>query len=217
MKSLVASVFFFSACTAANPLYLGPGGQGKPDGATAHDLGATSNDLGTTHHPDLAPICTDGERMCAGAISTVCKSGKVETDRHCPTDGTCAAGYCQPPAAMVGSVEGQECDPNGSPFDGFCLQSSTSLTCQPFITDASNQSLVWVCADAVGPGGIGTSCTHGSECRSGFCGSNGTCFRACDPSPSLGCPQQTNGNPPRCEQVDIDVEGVPLTEYGCVL
>ena len=55
----------------------------------------------------------------------------------------------------------------------------------------------------------------GDDCRSGFCGSNGTCFRAC--LNQADCPIMGNtGQPYRCENVDVTVEGIKVQEKSCI-
>ena len=81
------------------------------------------------------------------------------------------------------------------------------LECQPFV-DPNNRSVQWFCDSPVGAGGPGTSCKQGSECKSGFCGSNGTCFRACKMDFECGGLS--------CNNVEIVVEGVRVQSGSCV-
>jgi hypothetical protein len=130
----------------------------------------------------------------------------LAVDRACPTGATCQTGYCAPPAAA------QSCDAAPGPQENQCLVISTTLSCQPFIV---GQQPVWRCVHAVGAGAIGTVCTAGSQCRSGFCGSNGTCFRAC--VNTIDCPVPATGKPFRCDPtVQITVEGQVVHAGSCV-
>jgi hypothetical protein len=142
--------------------------------------------------------------------SLVCSGGAFEVSRVCPSQSFCANGYCNAPGGNPMS-----CDAAG-PNELDCLTTPTAtLSCQPFV-DPSNpvaSQVKWFCDDPVGVGLPGDPCTTGSECRSGFCGSNGTCFRACTTS----CPAKSHtGMPLHCAAVTIDVEGVMVSATSCI-
>jgi hypothetical protein len=82
--------------------------------------------------------------------------------------------------------------------------------CQPFVKNGGD--VTWACAPPIGNGIVGQKCSHGADCRSGFCGSNGTCFRAC--AFVTDCPN--SGGPYACTPVQITVEGVPVTANSCI-
>lgn len=200
-----------SACTVSNPLYVARDDAGHP----LVDLGHAGGDGGTTDPVDLGgadlttppdPGCTKGERSCDGLGSTVCRNGTFVADRTCPDGSSCHEGYCaQPtdPADITCS------DPNGGQSDTVCFlaTNATALTCQPYV---GSGSVEWYCTPAVSTDGAGTPCMDGKTCRSGFCGSNGTCFRACNSDQE--CPKQASN----CTEVGIAVEGQSITAYSCL-
>ena len=216
---VTVSLLFASSCTVSNPLYAGNG--------TNNDLGIHTdggNSLADLAHlgpsPDLAlpPACVASERSCThGTVesSMACVAGQVQTDRAC-LSSTCADGYCVAPDQPAGSQLGADCAFNGDPNDANCQFSGGMLACQPFVTDPQQGGVDWFCAPAVGQGNSGASCTKSADCRSGFCGSNGTCFRAC--GSDFDCPVSTStGQRYHCSKVSITVEGVRLTDFrSCV-
>ena len=111
---------------------------------------------------------------------------------------------------------GHPCDAGGTAQENQCFSAVTdTLSCEPFITDPSNKMVAWFCAHSVGQGLPGAACTDGSTCRTGFCGSNGTCFRAC--GAGAPCPVPPNGTVPyRCAGVKILVEGVEVQATSCI-
>jgi hypothetical protein len=215
-----------AGCTAPNPNWEGPGtvgsgggGSGGGNGGGAPpDLGAPKGsppDLASPQLPDLAPpppSCTPGERRCSSGAppaSQLCAADGQWSTRVCPVASDpalamCMGDFCQPPGDAQNCLIG-----NGASEDA-CYSLSPTLSCQPFIDPQSN-GWMWFCAKAVGTGGAGDACTHGSQCRTGFCGSNGTCFRGCE-GPG-DCPQHSPQL--QCKQVTIEVEGVQIFENGC--
>ncbi len=213
--STAAAALLLSACTAANPFYVGPtivgsDGSGLSDGGTgAHDLAG--------HPSDLASVCTDGQRQClANTGSGECANGQYMLDRKCPMSSMCMKGYCDPPPSDAATPAGHPCDAGGTAQENQCFSAVTdTLSCEPFITDPSNKMVAWFCAHSVGQGLPGAACTDGSTCRTGFCGSNGTCFRAC--GAGAPCPVPPNGTVPyRCAGVKILVEGVEVQATSCI-
>ncbi|HZS37846.1 MAG TPA: hypothetical protein VFF06_13505 [Polyangia bacterium] len=208
------------ACTVANPSYVGDGADGGgitfPDGSVlGHDGGSGGHvDLASGGQPDLTSLCTGGTRSCVSSpvqASEVCAGGQVVVDRACPTASVCDTGYCAPPP-QGSNGEGDPCDQNqGMPLESNCTAITTDLSCQPFV-DPMDKSVSWTCAQHVGPGLPGQACTSGKQCRTGFCGSNGTCFRGC--FLTVDCPN--NGKPLTCTQVTIEVEGVMVTAGSCI-
>jgi hypothetical protein len=211
MKRL-AVLGLLAACTAPNPSYVGfiptDGGSG-PDGSAIADL-ATPTDLTGS---DLSPVCIDGQRIClAQSGSGVCMGGQFTLDRKCPADSICQKGFCRAPTSGSMPPLGSPCDTGGAQ-ENQCFASVTDqLSCQPFV-NPSSKAVSWACEKPVGAGVPGTACTEGAQCRSGFCGDNGTCFRACHVD--TDCPQ-TNGQLLHCADVKITVEGVAVTTGSCV-
>jgi hypothetical protein len=201
------------ACTRNN-LEYNPFGTSL-DGGNGRDLAGVIVDLAGQPTPrDLATVnnCQADERTCQGNASAGCTNGTAVVDRTCPSASMCVDGYCEPPppSGMFG-VEGRPCVFNGSPTESACtMTGSTEFSCQPFVVDAQNEDVEWVCARAVGMKGRGDACTTGAECRSGFCGSNGTCFRAC-----VG-DRDCNSASQRCADVKIVVEGIEVQERSCI-
>jgi hypothetical protein len=229
MRAALALSLLAFGCTVENPNYAGAGGGGGIGGGGGQpgvdgggqpqppDL-SQGTDAGNLPSPDLAPpACNDGERSCVDSpavASQVCAQGQLSTSRVCPagivqnsSGPTCMNGYCQPPD------NGLDCAQMGGPSDDPCFNNlGVEFTCQPFV-DAQAQGASWFCAGAVGMGASGAPCQNDNECRSGFCGSNGTCFRAC--SFAQDCPQQ-QGPPLRCKPVTIEVEGIQVTATSCI-
>jgi hypothetical protein len=211
MKWQLGAVLLLVACTSPNPNYVGSGSfpDGSVDGAPG---GPPLVDGGGG---DLAPVCSGDQRQClATSGSAVCMGGQFGLDRKCPTESTCQGGYCQPPAASATTPAGHACAFTAGPVENACFSmggATTDLSCQPFVS--ANKMVSWVCAHPVGTGTPGTACTKGSDCRTGFCGSNGTCFRGCETAND--CP--SSGGPPlNCDSVTITVEGVQVTVNSCV-
>ncbi len=208
---LVVGLFgLLGACTVANPLYVGrdAGGVVITDGSVVVGSPDMSG-VDLAKPPD--PGCTTGERSCSASDSLVCQSGSFVSDRTCPkasaiaAASVCADGYCAPPAGAV------SCEAEGGQTEAACfgIGGMGTLSCQPF---ASTGSVKWFCATTVGMGGSGSPCNVGSVCRSGFCGSNGTCFRAC--ISDNDCPQMGNAN--TCTDVGISLEGQTITAGSCI-
>ncbi len=192
-------------CTVENPLYTP-----LPDSGIFGAADLAGRDSATTGGPDLAKpgdSCT--ARTCSSVGSASCENGVSTPDRKCPQLSDCVSGYCQPPP-LSNDLPGRDCDILG-PNENLCLaDKNTTNSCQPFVSGAT---VVWRCTHAVGVGAVGTPCAHGGQCRSGFCGSNGTCFRAC--ATQSDCP--TSGTVKRiCTEVEITVEGETLTVKSCV-
>lgn len=214
MKYLLAGALaLLSACTVRNLAFLEDAGGGGDLG----DGGGPAGDMAGLQPHDLSMGgCVDGTRRCAPAggpaASQVCKGGTFVNDRVC-ADSKCADGLCQPPAAGTGTL-GDPCDVDQGfgpgPSETICTQGGSTNSCEPFLT--STGEVAWVCGRQVGMGFPGTKCTQGSECRSGFCGTNGYCYRAC--KGQLDCPQ---GGPTvfLCVPVDITVEGKKVTANSC--
>ncbi len=237
MRYLVLALAGCAACTVENPNYLGPGDGGLVFGHGSTDLalgpgggadlasstGAGGHDGGGGHGgaPDLAPplpLCTSGARQCSSppaVAAQVCTAGGW-SDRACPAGSlsgggaVCMNGYCQPPT----SDGTTSCD-TGGPLEQICSQNGNGpaqFSCQPFLTGAPGRPVEWWCAMAIGAGagGAGASCSTGSDCHSGFCGSNGTCFWAC----------QEDGDCPvwgmHCSAVTLDVEGTSVSATSCM-
>jgi hypothetical protein len=209
----VVAVALLSGCTVDNPNYVGDGDAGfTPDGALHLDGG--SRDL-TAKDAPITGQCTDGERRCENGSSQICINAMYTVDRMCPQGSQCQQGYCQPPPAMGGQL-GADCAmttfAGDGPSENQCLAVLTDkLSCEPFF-DPSAGGIVWRCDREIGSGVPATPCTMGSQCRSGFCGSNGTCFRACQGDQD--CPVE-NGSQTFCRQVSIVVEGQQVTAGSC--
>lgn len=207
-----------ASCTAANPLYTPSADLG--DAGTLGEVDFSTNVPGpdlATPGPDLsAPVCTEGKRSCLSVGSAICEASTLVLDRTCPQASTCADGYCQPPPLSPNGV-GKSCATAGAANENLCTIGSSGNnppSCQPFVDDASGSlKVVWHCARAVGAGLPSTPCTDGAQCRSGFCGSNGTCFRAC--ASELDCPSSGQGKRV-CEEVEILVEGLAVKAKSCI-
>jgi hypothetical protein len=182
----LAALMLLAACTAHNPNFVGDGGGG--------DL--------------LGSSCTEGERRCSATASEDCVKGSFATDRVCPAGSMCMQTYCSPPATMLPTQIGQRCDVGGAQHSQCTANRTLMLECQPFVNPL-NLSVQWFCDKPVGTGGAGTKCTMGSECQSGFCGANGTCFRPC--RATFECPAGE-----QCTDVQIVVEGVRVQSGSCV-
>jgi hypothetical protein len=198
-------LLFVVACTVDNPLYTPSVSSANPD------LLGVVTDLASTS--DLAkPGCVDGKRACTGmkTESVLCENGTFVADRTCPSGSSCGDGYCGVPSAGSNNT-GLSCDGPSGPNATLCFNGASMPLpdCQPFVQAGA---IVWACAAPVGNGIVGTMCTQGSKCRSGFCGSNGTCFRAC----GVGSDCPTSVGKWVCSPVKITVEGVDTTVHGCV-
>jgi hypothetical protein len=191
----------------------GGGGGGTGGGSTAPDLSMVEPpDLGAP--PDLTPpppVCKDGTRECFGTTAVVCDHGQWTSGRPCPyatnpSTASCTGGYCDSPAGAPNCLFGS------GPSETYCYQQvSQNASCEPFV-DPQSMGLFWSCAQSVGKGASGDACTNGSQCRTGLCGANGTCFRSC--TGASDCPQHTPAL--KCKSVGIEVEGVSMTENSCV-
>jgi hypothetical protein len=211
MRGIWTLALLCAACTAANPNYHGGGGNGGGGAGGSGGGGGSGGDMaGPVDLSGNMGPCTAGERKCADATaSDRCEAGMFVLDRACPSASECASTYCAPPAAMPLTQIGQRCDVGGA-ADSQCQASRTLLlACQPFV-NPSTKMVQWFCDKPVGAGTAGAACTNGAQCRSGFCGSNGTCFRAC--VTAVDCPVATQ----KCDTVEIVVEGVRVQTGSCV-
>lgn len=203
MRLLLPAVLFAAACTAHNPDFVG--GAGDLNGAPPADLAGATLDL-------AGPMgaCSAGQRMCAGTVaSDRCEAGVFIVDRVCPPMSQCMSNYCAPPPPVPASQVGQRCDAIGGGPQQLACMATSGLSCQPFVVPGTG-TLRWYCDTSVGAGSAGTHCTKGSECRSGFCGGNGTCFEACqNAGPTTACTLN-------CQSVELVVEGVKVTAKSCV-
>jgi hypothetical protein len=240
MRYSVMMVIACAACTVDNPSYVGGGapsdgdggsggpGSSAPDLAHAHGGGHPDLAIAPGPHDDggsgtqsfdlAAPLCSPGSRRCVSSpalTAEVCSGGQWR-DRECPagsvagSGSSCTNGHCTPPTTN-GTTS---CD-TGGPLEQVCSQNGNGppeFSCQPFLTDSRAKAVEWWCAMAIGAGsgGAGAACTRGSDCHSGFCGSNGTCFWAC----------QIDGDCPtvgmRCNAVTLEVEGVAVSAPSCM-
>jgi hypothetical protein len=206
-----AIVLAFAACTAPNPNFAGGSGDGgasdgSVDGSSADGLSPV----------DMTAVCMPKQRTClAQTGSALCEAGQFKLDRKCPNLSTCTTGYCQPPPVSSTSLVGASCDPAGAPQENVCFSTTGDvLSCEPFV-DPNTKKIGWFCDKAVGMGLPGTTCATGDDCRSGFCGSNGTCFRSC--LDQTDCPLMGNtGQPYRCATVAIVVEGEQVSAKSCI-
>ena len=218
--ALAALSLCLGSCTTENPLYV-PESIG--DSGRVFDLSTGKNaDLSGPTKDFGAPamMCMNGERLCTATASARCEQGAIVVDRSCPIHSQCMGGYCQAPPASQNNV-GKSCSPSpGNQSEAVCLigvsgNLSDAPSCQPFVTSSMADAKVnWVCAPRIGAGLSGMPCISGGVCRSGFCGDNGTCFRAC--VSIADCP--TSGGPGnwKCEPVNIDVEGVIVSAPSCI-
>jgi hypothetical protein len=206
-----------AGCTADNPLYIPEPGLDLFTPPSADLAAGNAEDLASV--PDLAlpkPICSGTERGCLTGASGHCENGTLKQDRQCPMSSPCQSGYCQSPPLSSNNV-GKLCAYMGIATEALCVMGiggggTTAPSCQPFFNAGANDPK-WVCAAPIGVGLPGTACTQGSQCRSGFCGSNGTCFRACF---SAGdCPTQGSTSW-KCVPVGIVVEGHSLNAQSCI-
>lgn len=212
-RSAVAWLALLVSCTAPNPLFVAEDGFGGGGGVDGGLVDLANVDLTTRPSPDMAGVCRPEDRACLATdtISAACVGGQLVIDRRCPADSSCRGGYCTPPPEDTPPA-GSPCG-IGGPQDSQCW--SSSYACQPFVTSPAQRSVGWVCARAVGQGLPGAPCTSGGQCRSGFCGSNGTCFHACQSV--FDCPNQNGpGTRLKCSAVQIVVEGVPITAKSCI-
>lgn len=218
-------------CTSANPAYVGSGhgfdGGGAPLpgdlAAPGGGGGGGAGDMAPAGAGDMtAPACSAGQRRCVQLptpTSQVCAAGGYHHDRTCPfgtanmTGAVCDNGYCRPP-----TTNGTTSCGSGGPLESVCEQggnsgpgSSKAFSCQPFVADPQTKDVAWWCAVAAnaGAGVAGTKCTKDSDCHTGFCGSNGTCFWACQSGADC------LGMLLRCVPVTITVEGVTVATKSC--
>ena len=202
---LAAVLVLVVGCTAHNPDFVGSGGGADLLGAPPPDLAAAVLDL-------AGPMgaCNSGDRKCAGTVaSDRCEAGMFVVDRSCPKGSQCSDNYCAPPPPVPVSEIGQRCDTVGGGPQQVACTAQPGLSCQPFVVPGSHD-LRWYCDTAVGPAAAGFPCTRGSDCKSGFCGGNGTCFEACQQAgPGSGCML-------RCQSVDLVVEEVKVTAKSCI-
>jgi hypothetical protein len=219
---LAVSALLLSACTVLNPSYdpssgggLGSGG-GVDSGVLSDGSVVIARDLTPTGPvADLAPVCSGSQRQClATSGSASCMGGNYVLDRKCPMGSMCASGYCQAPGLGIPPA-GVTCDFGQGPAENNCFSATggdNGLSCQPFISNLTGD-FTWVCTPKVGAGLPGDACQDGSQCRSGFCGSNGTCFRTCHTDQD--CPQSQTKHL-TCASVDLVVEGKPLQADSCI-
>jgi hypothetical protein len=174
-------------------------------------------------HDLLQPMCSPSDRRCVitPVESQACTSGQWSVDRICPfasrfkSGADCQHGYCAPPT----SNGANSCDDNGGPLEDACSgpgNTGPDFSCQPFITNAANMTVEWWCAVAAvqGQGMAGSPCTTGADCHGGLCGSNGTCFWACQSA--MDCPfSKTGHSPMACTPVTIHVEGQDISAQSC--
>lgn len=221
-------------CTANNPNFVGNGSMSGADmslggganggsggggagggggGGGAHDMAMSGGQQDMTVF-----ACTGDQRLCIqtpSPTSVFCNSGTFAKDRVCPfgnsTGGgsVCQSGYCQPP-----TTNGTTSCGTGGPLEQICEQiggSAKNFSCQPFITNPATASVQWWCAVAAnrGAGVAGSSCTKDSDCHTGFCGSNGTCYWACQST------SDCLSSVLLCKSVTIEVEHVAVTALSC--
>lgn len=218
VAALLAGSVAISACTTENPLYRPEADRGDAGTSPGADLTRppVGADLATAIDLAVAVNACNGpmDRDCGPMGSLACTAGALTADRDCPEHSTCTDGYCAaPPPSGLGAVVGRSCSFNNKPGDGLCASLSNEASCQPFLHPVNPGGAVkWTCDVAVGAGSRGTPCTQGTTCRSGFCGSNGTCFVGCDND--VDCFSAT---PPkfRCKGVSITVEGRTLATKSC--
>jgi hypothetical protein len=208
----VALVVALASCTSPNPNYVGPT---LGDGGGGFDMSVTDGPPGGG---DLSAVCMAGMRGClSSTVSASCEAGQFKLDRKCPNQSMCAMGYCSEPPQSVGSIVGTPCDQGGGPQENACFSTggtTDALSCEPFV-NPSSKAIDWICNKAVGAGLPGTMCTTGDDCRSGFCGSNHTCFRSC--LDQTDCPfNNATGMQFQCGNVDIVVEGIKLSVKSCI-
>jgi hypothetical protein len=210
----------------------GGGGGGGGAGGDVHDLGVGGGGGGggggtsgiadlALPTPDLAHLgeCGSWERSCSDLpptpTSESCVNNTFTADRRCPygsfTTGasSCSDGYCDPPSGQATA-----CDDHTDGVDAKCnamVAGTFHYSCQPFVTDGAQGTVSWWCAlpYTTATGTAGTKCTDGTQCRSTFCGNNGTCFYGCRSNGD--CPKPT-----RCAAASFVVEGVTVAAHSCV-
>jgi hypothetical protein len=209
----LCGLLFIAACTSENPHYTG-----ALDLNALGDGAVGEGDLASTKKGDMAgsATCVDGQRSCTATGSLGCAGGVYVEDRICPAGSMCSGGHCPAPTGGGPNV-GKDCAPAGHPTESICVAGITSgiatvPSCQPFFTPSSTAPM-WICAPRIGVGLPGQACTSGAMCRSGFCGDNGSCYRAC--ITQADCP--STGGPWKCEAVKIIVEGALVQAPSCVL
>lgn len=240
---LASCALALGGCTRANLGFTGGGGNGGSGGSggiggnevdlsasTIRDMTSSSGgaDLrGASGDLALTKECSADARRCitlGGVASEDCSAaGQWQIDRRCPfgsaakTGAMCASGYCDPPTANTVTGCG-----NGGPLEAVCTQMSAGqgqkFSCQPFITDPATTpaGVDWWCAVAAnaGAGVAGAKCTLDSQCHTGFCASNHTCFWACQTGADCVSPI-----PPMmmtCADATITVEGKAITALSCI-
>ncbi len=173
----------------------------------------TMVDMAKPPPPDLfQSLCTPNTRFCNDNKIIICDGSKYVVERYCPQGSSCKDASCQPPMSNpVPAMSGSVCENDQGPNENFCLDTlALNLSCQPFLV---GDDISWQCAGAIGAGTPATPCASGATCRTGFCGSNGTCYRACNEDND--CP---SGGPIdlKCTSVNIVVEGHNLSAKSCV-
>jgi hypothetical protein len=212
MRSACIVVLLAGACTDHNPLYTPGTDLAMRDGAMpiaiVGDMTMPAVGDMTTGTP-----CAAGERSCTTTGSERCQAGILTADRTCPDSSMCTNGYCSVPPGGIGQTMGKSCAFGGGASQATCQTGASSPeTCQPFIAAAGPPAQVtWVCDTSVGAGVAGTACTNDTDCNSGFCGGNGTCFVACVTVGECGGSMQM-----QCKQVAIMVEGSPVMASSCI-
>jgi hypothetical protein len=218
-------------CTASNPNFIGnvPSSDLASNGG-AHDLAGVGGDGGgggghgsgldmADHSGDMAAQCSGDQRLCIqvpSPTSVLCTSGMFVKDRVCPfgngssQGAVCQNGYCAPP-----TTNGTTSCGTGGPLEQVCEQMGSGtakpFSCQPFISNPSTPTVDWWCAVAAnkGAGVAGSSCTKDSDCHTGFCASNGTCFWSCQSTGDCLSATLT------CKAVTIKVEHVQVSATSC--
>lgn len=212
LASVLAVAGLAVGCTAENPDYAGPNGDGS---AVVHDLAKPADGKPATGDLTMGSQCQPGERACVlgSAIAEACRNGVFTPDRICPISSDCQDGHCQVPGDN-GSTQGRGCTSENQ-----CAVSQNTLiySCEPFVVDPQNGRVEMHCAHIYGDGGSGSPCKTGNDCHSGFCiAGRNTCFRAC--SSDQSCPfNMMVGQKTVCRAVMLTVEGVTFTTNSCVL
>ncbi len=210
-----------AACTVDNPNYrsisFDAAGTGANDLAVsdANVIGPGSPDLAKPPVVDLLvpPECVPGQLFCNDNKVIGCEQGKFVVVRYCPQGSICSDGSCLAPMSNPApGLAGSTCESSSGPIENWCLETiGLDLSCQPFL---DGTDVTWSCAPAIGNGVPTTPCTDGLACRSGFCGDNGTCFRAC--TEDQDCPPFVNNTKTKCSTVSIWVEGHKISAKSCI-